>query len=207
MLEDFKASLERNGVRVPDEYWSKDQDELKLRIKVELTSLIYGLDRADELATGAIRKSRKPPPSSHAPRKYSRGIDLPRGGSQQTRVASSAGSQSCKGTGGRDESDRSISGVHGLVRLMTVDLFVGLAERTYAALHLLDEPESHASLLAAGPCANRAFHAALGHGAVAVRNFDFAHGNLPRVDLSAAARTIGSCRSRQDRLPDLRFYR
>ena len=51
MLEEFKASLERNGVRVPEEYWSRDQDELALRIKVELTSLIYGLDRADELAT------------------------------------------------------------------------------------------------------------------------------------------------------------
>ena len=51
MLEDFKASLEHNGVRVPDEYWSTDQDLLKLRLKVELTNLVYGLERGDELAT------------------------------------------------------------------------------------------------------------------------------------------------------------
>ena len=51
MLEDFKATLERNGVRVPDEYWSKDQDLLKLQLKVELTSLAYGLERGDELQT------------------------------------------------------------------------------------------------------------------------------------------------------------
>ena len=51
MLEDFKATLQRNGVRVPDEYWSKDQDILKLRLKVELTNLVYGLGTGDELAT------------------------------------------------------------------------------------------------------------------------------------------------------------
>jgi hypothetical protein len=51
MLEDFKATLEHNGVRVPDEYWSNDQDLLKLKLKVELTSLVYGLERGDELAT------------------------------------------------------------------------------------------------------------------------------------------------------------
>ena len=51
MLEDFKATLERNGVRVPEEFWAKDQDYLKMRIKVELTSLVYGLDRGEELET------------------------------------------------------------------------------------------------------------------------------------------------------------
>ncbi len=51
MLEDFKATLGRNGVRVPEEYWSKDQDDLKLRLKVELTSLMYGLERGNELGT------------------------------------------------------------------------------------------------------------------------------------------------------------
>jgi len=51
MLDDLKSDLERNGVRVPDEYWSKDQDYLKMRLKVELTNLIYGLERGDELAT------------------------------------------------------------------------------------------------------------------------------------------------------------
>jgi carboxyl-terminal processing protease len=51
MLEDLKQTLLHNGVRVPDEFWSKDQDLLKVRIRVELTSLVYGLERADELAT------------------------------------------------------------------------------------------------------------------------------------------------------------
>jgi carboxyl-terminal processing protease len=51
MLEDFKANLGRDGVRVPDEYWSQDQDVLKLRLKVELTNLVYGLDRGDEVGT------------------------------------------------------------------------------------------------------------------------------------------------------------
>jgi carboxyl-terminal processing protease len=51
MLEDFKATLEHNGVRVPDKYWSQDQDNLKLSFKVELTNLVYGLARGDELET------------------------------------------------------------------------------------------------------------------------------------------------------------
>ncbi|MGA2988602.1 MAG: S41 family peptidase [Terriglobia bacterium] len=51
MLEDFKATLEHNGVRVPVEYWLTDRDLLKLRLKVELMNLIYGLERGDELAT------------------------------------------------------------------------------------------------------------------------------------------------------------
>ncbi len=51
MLEDFKATLGRNGVRVPDMYWSQDQDRLKLRLKVELTNLVYGLAQGDELET------------------------------------------------------------------------------------------------------------------------------------------------------------
>ena len=48
---DFKATLGRNGVRVPDMYWSQDQDRLKLRLKVELTNLVYGLAQGDELET------------------------------------------------------------------------------------------------------------------------------------------------------------
>lgn len=51
MLDDFKATLLRDGVRVPDEYWSVDQERLRLRIKVELTDLIYGLERGNEVAT------------------------------------------------------------------------------------------------------------------------------------------------------------
>jgi len=50
-MEDFKASLERLGVRVPEEYWSTDQDQMKLRLKVELISLVYGLVQGEELGT------------------------------------------------------------------------------------------------------------------------------------------------------------
>ena len=38
-------------MRVPDEYWSTDQDKLKLRLKVEFTNLEYGLERGDEVET------------------------------------------------------------------------------------------------------------------------------------------------------------
>jgi carboxyl-terminal processing protease len=51
MLKDFEITLERDGVRVPAECWSNDQDFLKLRLKVELTNLVYGLERGDELET------------------------------------------------------------------------------------------------------------------------------------------------------------
>ena len=51
MLDDFGATLQQNRVRVPEEYWSKDQDILKRRLKVELVNLVYGLDRGGELAT------------------------------------------------------------------------------------------------------------------------------------------------------------
>jgi carboxyl-terminal processing protease len=51
IMEDFKAFLERAGVRVPEEYWSNDQGRLKLRLKVELTNLVFGLERGNELDT------------------------------------------------------------------------------------------------------------------------------------------------------------
>jgi carboxyl-terminal processing protease len=51
MLANLRASLEQNRVRVPDEDWSKDQGYLKLRLKVELTNLVFGLARGDELET------------------------------------------------------------------------------------------------------------------------------------------------------------
>ncbi len=50
-LENFKQDLERNGVRVPEEYWSRDQDALKLRLKVEVVNLLDGLERGNEVAT------------------------------------------------------------------------------------------------------------------------------------------------------------
>jgi len=51
MLEEFRETLLRNGVRVPEQFWSNDQDLLKTRIKVELTSLVDGLEKSEELAT------------------------------------------------------------------------------------------------------------------------------------------------------------
>ena len=61
------------------------------------------------------------------------------------------------------------------MRFASVDFFVGLAEWTHAAFHLSDEPEGYAALLAPGTSTNRAFHTALGQGAVTVGNFRFAH--------------------------------
>jgi carboxyl-terminal processing protease len=51
MLANLRASLEQNRVRVPDEDWSKDQGYLKLRLRIELTSLVFGLARGDEIET------------------------------------------------------------------------------------------------------------------------------------------------------------
>ena len=51
MLGALKDALQRNGVRVPDEYWSEDQDYLRLRLKVELTNLVFGLAKGDEVET------------------------------------------------------------------------------------------------------------------------------------------------------------
>jgi carboxyl-terminal processing protease len=51
MLEDFKEFLSRGGVRTPEEYWDKDQDYLRLRIKVELLNLVSGLSTGEEVET------------------------------------------------------------------------------------------------------------------------------------------------------------
>jgi carboxyl-terminal processing protease len=51
MLEDFKDLLRQAGVRTPEEYWDKDQDYLKLRIKVELLNLVSGLASGEEVET------------------------------------------------------------------------------------------------------------------------------------------------------------
>ncbi len=59
MLEDFKANLLNHGVRVPDEYWSTDQDKIKLKLKVEFTTLVYGLQKADEVATHGDPQAQK----------------------------------------------------------------------------------------------------------------------------------------------------
>jgi hypothetical protein len=51
MLGDFKEFLNRGGVRTPEEYWDKDQDYLRLRIKVELFNLVSGLSAGEEVET------------------------------------------------------------------------------------------------------------------------------------------------------------
>ncbi|MBZ5516498.1 MAG: S41 family peptidase [Acidobacteriia bacterium] len=49
VLAQFREYLEQGRVRVPDEYWGPDQDYLKLRIKVELFDLVFGLAVGDEV--------------------------------------------------------------------------------------------------------------------------------------------------------------
>ena len=52
-LSDFHEFLHRRGVLTPDEYWNRDQDYLKLRIRTELMNITYGLQVGDEVATEA----------------------------------------------------------------------------------------------------------------------------------------------------------
>jgi hypothetical protein len=51
MLEDFREFLSRGGVQTPEEFWDKDEDYLRLRIKVELLNLVYGLSSGEEVET------------------------------------------------------------------------------------------------------------------------------------------------------------
>jgi hypothetical protein len=80
---------------------------------------------------------------------------------------------------------------HRFVRFAPIDLFVGLAERTHTSFHSLDEPESEASLVAPGTSAYGAFHTTLGHGAVTVGNFGFAHSSMPQSEVGASFHGIG----------------
>ncbi|HEV2352320.1 MAG TPA: S41 family peptidase [Terriglobia bacterium] len=48
-LDDFKQFLTRQGIRAPDEFWGPDQGYLKLRIKTEVFSLVFGLSAGDEV--------------------------------------------------------------------------------------------------------------------------------------------------------------
>ena len=50
-LSDFKDYLTRRGIRTPAEFWGSDQPYLKLRIKVELLNLVYGLSSGEEAET------------------------------------------------------------------------------------------------------------------------------------------------------------
>ena len=48
-MTEFQSYLTTHRIRVPAEYWAKDQEYLKLRIKMEVLSLIFGLDAANEV--------------------------------------------------------------------------------------------------------------------------------------------------------------
>jgi carboxyl-terminal processing protease len=49
VIENFREFLTREHIRAPEEYWSKDQDYLKLRIKTEIITLAHGLDAGNEV--------------------------------------------------------------------------------------------------------------------------------------------------------------
>lgn len=49
VLADFKSFLTKQGIRVPEEYWSQDQPYLKLRIKTEIFNLSFGLAVGEEV--------------------------------------------------------------------------------------------------------------------------------------------------------------
>ncbi len=48
-LNDFRDYLQRSGIRAPEDYWSKDQDYLKLKIKIDLMTLTRGLEAGQEI--------------------------------------------------------------------------------------------------------------------------------------------------------------
>ena len=49
VLGNFQDFLGRERIRVPEEYWSQDQDYLKLKIKAEIFNLVFGLAVGDEV--------------------------------------------------------------------------------------------------------------------------------------------------------------
>jgi hypothetical protein len=51
VLDLFRDYLGQQRIRVPGEYWTQDQDYLKLRIKVEVFNLVFGLSFGDEVET------------------------------------------------------------------------------------------------------------------------------------------------------------
>ena len=48
-LEDFKDFLTRQEIQTPEEYWTPDEEYLRLRIKAEVLSLVFGLAAGDEV--------------------------------------------------------------------------------------------------------------------------------------------------------------
>lgn len=51
VLDEFRNYLSSHRVRVPLEYWVQDQEFLKLRIKMEVFSLLFGLAAGNEVET------------------------------------------------------------------------------------------------------------------------------------------------------------
>jgi hypothetical protein len=51
VLDLFRDYLGQQRIRVPEEYWTQDQDYLKLRIKAEVFNLVFGLAFGDEVET------------------------------------------------------------------------------------------------------------------------------------------------------------
>jgi carboxyl-terminal processing protease len=49
VLDEFRKFLGEQGIRVPEEYWTEDQDYLKLKIKAEVFNLVFGLTVGDEI--------------------------------------------------------------------------------------------------------------------------------------------------------------
>jgi len=49
LLDEFRNYLSSHRVRVPLEYWVQDQEFLKLRIKIEVFNLLFGLAAGNEV--------------------------------------------------------------------------------------------------------------------------------------------------------------
>jgi carboxyl-terminal processing protease len=50
-IAEFRDFLARNSIRAPEEFWGKDREYLKLRIKVEAFDLVFGLDAGNQVQT------------------------------------------------------------------------------------------------------------------------------------------------------------
>ena len=59
VLQEFKDFLAKENVQTPQEYWTPDQDYLKLRIKMELVTLARGLDAGGEVEVRGDPQVRK----------------------------------------------------------------------------------------------------------------------------------------------------
>ena len=51
IMGEFRDFLGQERIRVPEEFWGPDQDYLKLRIKVEIFNLVFGLNAGTEVET------------------------------------------------------------------------------------------------------------------------------------------------------------